>query len=259
MVSGTVSAPAKTITRAEAAQFAEKCAQVLVEKFGVRRVIPFGSVVGDSPWHSRSDIDLAVEGLAPEEHIKALITLDKLLPPGLELDLIRLESAWPEMRARILGEVKMPRDNLAALEFEIEVELKNLQRVTFKVADYLARTGDEDEAEQITIAKHLHDFYNGVERIFERIAVRLDGDLPSGGHWHSLLLERMAAPFSDVRPAAIDFWLQNHLQELLKFRHLFRHTYGEDLEWPRVKVLAEELPELMERVRRALEAFQEAI
>jgi len=259
MVSGTVSAPAKTITRAEAARFAEKCAQVLVEKFGVRRVIPFGSVVGDSPWHSRSDIDLAVEGLALELEARAWAALNGLLPPYLEVDLILLENTTPELRARILGEVKMPKGNIPALKFEIETELRNLERVRQKLAEYLPGIGEGDEFQQVAVAKYLHDFYNGVERIFERIAVRLDGGLPSGEFWHTDLLVQMAAPFGHARPAVIDRSLQSRLLEFLKFRHRIRHTYSYELDWPKVKERAEELPELMERVRRALEAFQEAI
>lgn len=78
---------------------------MLRQRFGVKRVILFGSAAGDAPWHSRSDLDLAVEGLRSEDHLRALNACYELLPPGLELDLVPLESAWPEMRARILGEV----------------------------------------------------------------------------------------------------------------------------------------------------------
>jgi len=57
--------------------------------------------------HTRSDIDLAVEGLEGQLYWKALSALWALLPAGTELDLIRLERAWPGLaeRARVEGEL----------------------------------------------------------------------------------------------------------------------------------------------------------
>jgi len=257
MANVVVALPAQFITRAEAARLAEQCARMLVEQFGAQRVIPFGSVVGESPWHSRSDIDLAVEGLDPQLYFQAWAALDGLLLPGhyIEIDLIELESAPLELRARILGEVKAPRDNRAALNFEIESKLKNLERVVAKVANGL-EVIDEDEIRQNAIALWLHDFYNGVESIFERITVRLEGELPRGEHGPMALLNRMSETIPGVRPAVIDPSLQSRLVEFLKFRHRIRYTYSYELEWPKVKRLAEELDELMPRVHEALEAFE---
>ncbi len=251
--------PVRPVSREEAARIAEECARVLVEQFGARWAIPFGSVVGDSPWHSRSDIDLAVEGLDPKLFFKAWAALDKLLTPGreIEIDLIDLKEAPPELRARILGEVKMPTENIPALKFEIEAELANLQRLTDKVNQFVSSLPAKPEEYAVAgIAKYVHDFYIGVERVFERIAVRLDGGLPSGDFWHTQLLERMAAPFEDKRPAVIDPPLQKRLFEFLKFRHRIRHTYSYELEWLKVKERADELEEVLQQLRDALARFE---
>ena len=105
-----------TNTRFQQAQeAAEVCASVLKERFGVQEVYILGSLAGHSPWHSRSDVDLAVEGLTQERYVSALLTLWQLLPEGLELDLITLEDAPPELKARIKGEVKVPEDPKEAL------------------------------------------------------------------------------------------------------------------------------------------------
>lgn len=76
--------------RQQAQEDAEACARLLKERFGAREVYLFGSLAGQSPWHSRSDIDLAVEGLAHREYIPALSALWQLLPEGLEQTLTLL-------------------------------------------------------------------------------------------------------------------------------------------------------------------------
>jgi hypothetical protein len=46
---------------------------------------------------------LAVEGLAPALFWQAWTSLEDLLPRGLSVDLVSLETASSELRARILG------------------------------------------------------------------------------------------------------------------------------------------------------------
>lgn len=233
---------------------------LLREQFGARRVILFGSAAGEAPWHSGSDLDLAVEGLRPEDHLKALNACYELLPPSLALDLIPLESAWPELRARLEGEVKIPDDPIEALAFEIKEELRNLERTVERLTKFLQNAPAHPDEMQIQGAgKHLHDFYNGAERIFERIAVRIDGDVPEGHNWHTLLLQRMGYPFGSHRPEVIDHELEEELSEYLRFRHFFRHTYGYDLRWERVRELSLALPNILDILKNQIETFITAL
>jgi predicted nucleotidyltransferase len=243
--------------RAQALAAAQDCIEYLKAHYGVKRVIVFGSLAGEGPWHDWSDIDLAVEGLPPENYMEALSACWELLPEGMELDLVPLEDAYPELRARILGEVEMPVEAHAALKKEIEDELHNLERVGSEMAQLLARMPQEPTFVELrATASILQDFYSGVERIFERVAIRLDGDLPPGPSWHTLLLRRMEAPFADVRPAVIDHKLALRLLDYLRFRHLFRHTYGYELEWDKCQPLAEGLERVLAELKRQLETFE---
>lgn len=242
--------------RARALAAAEACIALLKERFGARRVILFGSLAGEGPWHSRSDIDLAVEGLADEEFFAAYAACRDLLPPDLELDLIPLEDAYPEMQARILGEVPMPDDPVQALRAVVEDELIALDRVTQRMEELLSeRSQPPTWVELYAIAGMLHEFYNGVERIFERIAVSLGESLPRGAHWHADLLVQMATPVEGGRPAVIDDALRARLEEYLRFRHFFRHAYGYTLEWNRLRWQAEHLRETFATLRERLRAF----
>jgi predicted nucleotidyltransferase len=248
-----------TLSRSEAQELADRCSRLLREQFGAKRVILFGSAAGDAPWHSQSDLDLAVEGLSSPDYWPALTACYELLPPGMKLDLILMEAAWPELRARLEGTVIMPEEPAAALAFEVGNELKNLERLVERLTKFLEDApGKPDELQIQGIGKYIHDFYNGAERIFERIAVRVDGDLPAGPSSHTLLLQRMGQPFA-ARPAVIDRPLEMALAEQLRFRHLFRHTYGYDLEWGRVAELGRALPALLQQLSAQLAAFLVAI
>jgi predicted nucleotidyltransferase len=82
----------------ELRQTALACARLLVECFDARRVYLFGSLARGGRPHKGSDIDLAVEGMAPGRvYWRALAQLWELLPPGVELDLVPLEDAHPEL------------------------------------------------------------------------------------------------------------------------------------------------------------------
>lgn len=87
----------------------------------------------------------------------------------------------------------------------------------------------------------LHDFYTGVEQIFEKIALEMDGSLPEGDQWHRRLLARMSTDIDEVRPAVISEQLEEHLDEYLRFRHVFRHSYGFELKWDKCRHLVENL------------------
>ncbi len=83
---------------------AQDCANVLVKKYAVRAVYLFGSVAWPERFHADSDIDLAVEGLPDEKYMRALTELWRLLPAGSELNLVPLESAFPELAERVRRE-----------------------------------------------------------------------------------------------------------------------------------------------------------
>jgi len=83
---------------------AEDCAHYLVREFKVTKVYLFGSLLDEEFVHDRSDIDLAVEGLDLELYWRALASVWRFLPEGVELDLVPLEQAWSDLAERVLAE-----------------------------------------------------------------------------------------------------------------------------------------------------------
>jgi predicted nucleotidyltransferase len=244
----------------QALEAARVCMQLLKERFGARRVILFGSVAGQSPWHERSDIDLAVEGLVPSELFTAYTACRDLLPRGVELDLVPLEQAHPELRARILGEVNMPDDPVLALQALVEDELVALGRVAQEMEELLASCAQPPtRTEWRAVASMLHEFYNGVERMFERIAVSLGEGVPQGSNWHVDLLVQIATAREGVRPVVIDEPLRARLKDYLDFRHFFRHAYGYTSAWSQLRWKAESLSETLRMLRDQMWRFFEAL
>lgn len=244
--------------RAEARAIAETCIRVLKERFGVREVYLFGSLVGEGPWHAGSDIDLAVEGLPPQDFWHAWEELERLVPSWLEVDLFPLERVYPEVRAHILREVEMPKDPHAALWRRMQDELRSLERVVTGAGEYLGRAPPEvPEIELRGLASYVEDFYSGCERLFERVAVYLDDGVPTGERWHEQLLQQMAAPGPRGRPPVIAPGLASRLDAYRRFRHRARHLYGFELEWPRVRELAAGMTSSFKELQQELASFGE--
>ena len=77
---------------------------ILVERFGARRVILFGSLA-EGTSTPLSDVDLAVEGLRGD-WFEAWEAAERALGPGLRLDLLPVDRARPALRRAIeRGEV----------------------------------------------------------------------------------------------------------------------------------------------------------
>lgn len=110
-------------------------------------------------------------------------------------------------------------------------------------------------ARTATVGKILQDFYTAAERLFEKIARETGEGIPNSLEWHKELLATMALDIPGVRPPVIDSGLGDHLDEYLRFRHVFRHVYGHELEWGEMAHLAEQMPETVSQCIHALERF----
>lgn len=90
----------QTQRRARALTVARQSAQILKERFGVKRVILFGSLAQADFFHPRSDIDLAVDGVQSRDFWRAWCSLDTL-GSGFEIDLIDIATASDSLRLEI--------------------------------------------------------------------------------------------------------------------------------------------------------------
>jgi hypothetical protein len=104
-------------------------------------------------------------------------------------------------------------------------------------------------------ALSLHDFYSGLERVFQLIASVVDRARPSGSQWHRELLRQMAVELPPVRPRVVSPDSAARLMEYLSFRHVVRNVYAFQFEPQRIERLVENLPATFQRIRSELESF----
>jgi HepT-like protein len=135
-------------------------------------------------------------------------------------------------------------------------EREQLQRLLSGIHPLLSRCRESvpNEIELSALAATLHSFYTGVENIFKRISMELDGEPVRGDNWHRELLQRMKMP-SPHRPALLPEALHDELLEYLRFRHVFRNAYSFDLDWRKMSHLVLKLEEAFMQLEQALDVF----
>ena len=73
-----------------------KAADLLKSRFGVRRVILFGSLARTEPFYAKSDVDLAVEGLNGDDYWEAWRMVEEIIADR-PVDLVDVETATPSV------------------------------------------------------------------------------------------------------------------------------------------------------------------
>jgi hypothetical protein len=89
-------------------------------------------------------------------------------------------------------------------------------------------SGSEDEFLCAALGYTIHNLYNAIESYFYRIAKFFENELGEAD-WHKTLVDRMTLDIEGVRPALIDLETARTVDELRRFRHLFRNLYKSPL------------------------------
>ena len=269
---------------------AYQVATLLYEQFGATQVVVFGSLTEPIGFTNRSDIDIAVSGLSTDDYDKAWkIVMD--FKSGFKIDFINFDTSKGLFRERIKYQAipieKESRSGLWRTLYEHlqrqvfptedgDIYEMNRKRLTQRINDELvkidATTNDIAKAlEDIeaapanyrqyieeSIANKLADVYNGIERIFERIAREVDTLMPTGSRWHKDLLAQMTTQRSERGPViAEDTSLR--LEHLLEFRHKVNNIYDRELNYEMTEPHAKSIGELFERVSEDMNKFTDSL
>jgi len=82
----------------------------------------------------------------------------------------------------------------------------------------------------------LQSFYNGIESIIVLIFKTMGENIPNDAQWHKNLFET-AFISNERRTTIFRNECKEQLVEYLSFRHFFRHSYGFEIDWTRMKPL----------------------
>jgi len=132
---------------------------------------------------------------------------------------------------------------IGSLEKAISQIIFEIQQIDELFASYQellekSKTEEPTLIELTAIGSILHSFYNGIENIFKTIGKNIDGEIPSGNHWHSQLIKQMTEATSKRDPIISEV-LKGKLVDYLAFRHFFRNSYSFFLKWNELKKLTD--------------------
>jgi hypothetical protein len=121
------------------------------------------------------------------------------------------------------------------------------------------RDREPNHIEMMASCTMLHGFYNGVEKICRSVSEftgeKWTGQKDAEG-WHKRLLDSMTQE-SSIRPALLSEPLYETLLEYLRFRHLFRHAYFQELNWRRMAHLLKNLEAVFETFLSEMSVFRD--
>lgn len=150
----------------------------------------------------------------------------------------------------------MTRNSYLILREDIRYELTQIDElVQLTTEKYHSISTSLSIWETAGMGKAISDFYTGIERIFLKIATKIDQDVPEGEDWHIQLIGRMHREIEQIRPAVISKDTGKRLREYLGFRHLFRNLYGMDLDWEEMKDLVDQIEVVFNQVKREIDNF----
>lgn len=140
----------------------------------------------------------------------------------------------------------------------IRLELGDLENAVSRAerAIQAARERPEDQDLYMdSAALNLHDFYAGLERIFQQIGSTVDGNIPTGHNWHRELLQQMESDLPELRPPVLTTEAAKSLDEFLRFRHVLRNIYAFQFDPERIARLVSLVRPVWQRVETELTVF----
>jgi len=122
----------------------------------------------------------------------------------------------------------------------ISQELDELAHVVRRAERAISAARQRQEDQDLYIdsaALNLHDYFGGLERIFQKIGATVDHHLPAGQDWHRQLLHQMQQDVPDIRPPVLSSEVVNQLDEYRRFRHVVRNIYAFQFDPDRIERL----------------------
>jgi hypothetical protein len=124
------------------------------------------------------------------------------------------------------------------LKEKIEHEVSRINKLFDKGKPLLeiCKRKEPNFVEASAAGSFLQSFYNGIESIIVLIFKTTGENIPNDAQWHKKLFET-AFESNEKRTIIFRDECKELLVEYLSFRHFFRHSYGFEIDWTRMKPL----------------------
>ena len=153
--------------------------------------------------------------------------------------------------------MSMEEGAFSLLEAELQARRRDIDRIGDRIEERRAAGGRGAEAVD-SMGYQLHNLYGAFEQLFEEVARFFENRVDDGRH-RADLLRRMQLDIRGVRPALLSEATARGLDELRRFRHLFRHAYGTDPDAVKVGDLAAGVAGIRDAFARDSERFLAAL
>ena len=144
------------------------------------------------------------------------------------------------------------------LKEKIEHEVSRLNKLfdSGKPLLDLCRLKEPDFVEASAAGSFLQSFYNGIESIVLLIFKAIGENVPNDLQWHKKLFEQTFEA-NENRTKIFSDECKEKLVEYLSFRHYFRHSYGYEIDWNRLKPLINGVEKLWKTLKEDINKFIE--
>ncbi len=128
------------------------------------------------------------------------------------------------------------------MELLTELEKQNIRAVG------RIRAGADDALDYAALGYTIHNLYSLLENYALRIAKTFENQIDEGT-WHRDLIKRMTLEIATVRPAVWNRHIAQHIDELRRFRHAFRHVYDSGLDPDKLMLAQKHVAPALDGVR----------
>ena len=148
----------------------------------------------------------------------------------------------------------MDEGAFSVLDAELRARRQDIDRIGDRIEKRRRRLDRGGAAEVDSLAYQLHNLYSAFEQLFEEVARFFENRIDEA-RYHADLIRRMQLEIRGIRPALLSEATASALDELRRFRHLFRHAYATDLDSTEVAKLAAKVPGIRNAFDQDFERF----
>ena len=130
----------------------------------------------------------------------------------------------------------MDKGAFAVLEAQLRARSQDISRIGSRIEERLGTFAQRSEGVD-SMGYQLHNLYGAFEQLFEEVARFFENQIDEA-RYHADMIRRMQLEIQGIRPALLSAETASDLDELRRFRHLFRHAYTADLDSDKVANLA---------------------